>query len=171
MADEAGAPAPEAPKKTKGDKYAGAGSSKAARRRTRKLKAGTAARRKKEFTFRGFTLQELQAMNMGELLPILPSRARRTLKRGLSKENETFVKRLVKGDKPQLKTHRRDVVVLPSFVGKQILIYSGKEYKLVEIKPEMIGHFLGEFALTRRFGKHSGPGVGATRSSKFMPLK
>jgi len=70
-----------------------------------------------------------------------------------------------------LRTHRRDIVVLPEFVGKKVAIYNGKEYKVVEIIPEMIGHYLGEFALTRKFEKHSGPGVGATRSSKYMPLK
>jgi small subunit ribosomal protein S19 len=158
-------------KPKRGDKYATSGSSKATRRRARKQKVGVTARRKKEFTYRGFTLAELQAMNMEELIPVLPSRARRTMRRGLSEADQTFVKRLLRGDKPQLKTHRRDVVVLPSFVGRTVQIYTGKEYKIVEIKPEMIGHYLGEFAMTRRFGKHSGPGVGATRSSKFMPLK
>jgi small subunit ribosomal protein S19 len=164
------APAPAAPKAKK-DKYAGSGGAKAARRRTRKQKSQVSARRRKEFTYRGLTLEELRALSMEEVLPLLPSRARRTLRRGLSEENETFVKRLLKGDKPQLKTHRRDVVILPAFVGKQIQIYNGKEYRTVEIKPEMIGHYVGEFAMTRQFGKHSGPGVGATRSSKFMPLK
>ena len=56
-------------------------------------------------------------------------------------------------------------------VGKKVAIHNGKEFKEVEIRAEMIGHFLGEFALTRKIVKHSGPGVGATRSSKFMPLK
>jgi small subunit ribosomal protein S19 len=164
------APKPAAPKQKK-DKYAEGGGAKAARRRTRKQKSQVSARRRKEFTFRGLTLPELQALSMDEVLPLLPARARRTLRRGLSEENQTFVTRLLKGDKPQLKTHRRDVVILPAFVGKQIQIYNGKEYRTVEIKPEMIGHYIGEFALTRQFGKHSGPGVGATRSSKFMPLK
>jgi small subunit ribosomal protein S19 len=169
-APAASAPAPAAPK-VKKDKYAGGGGAKAARRRTRKQKSQVSARRRKEFTFRGLTLEELQALSTAEVLPLLPARARRTLKRGLSEENETFVKRLLKGDKPQLKTHRRDVIILPSFVGKQVQVHNGKEYRLVEIKPEMIGHYIGEFAMTRQFGKHSGPGVGATRSSKFMPLK
>jgi small subunit ribosomal protein S19 len=50
-------------------------------------------------------------------------------------------------------------------------VHNGKEFSTVEIKPEMIGHALGEFALTRKIVAHSGLGVGATRSSKFMPLK
>ena len=56
-------------------------------------------------------------------------------------------------------------------VGKVIFVHNGKEFVRVEIKPEMIGHRLGEFAKTRKFEKHSGPGVGATRSSKYVPLK
>ena len=73
--------------------------------------------------------------------------------------------------KDKIRTHIRSMVVLPEFVGKIISIHNGKEFVDVEIAPEMIGHFLGEFALTRRRVAHTGPGVGATRSSKFMPLK
>jgi small subunit ribosomal protein S19 len=147
------------------------GMSKAARRKLRKRRGAISARRKKEFTYKGFTLEELQKMSLNEVLDILPSRARRSYKRGLSPIQQTFVDRLMKGDKPTLRTHRRNVVILPSFVGKKVAVYSGKEWKTVEIKAEMIGHYLGEFSMTRTFGKHSGPGVGATRSSKFLPLK
>ena len=73
-------------------------------------------------------------------------------------------------DKP-LRTHCRDALVLPDHVGRRVAIHNGKEFKEIEVRPEMIGHYFGEFSLTRRFEKHSGPGVGATRSSKFMPLK
>lgn len=146
-------------------------SAKAARRKARKRKGAITARRKKEFTYRGHTLNELQKMSLDEILPLLSARARRSYVRGLNEEEQVFVDRLLKGDKPVLKTHRREIVILPSFVGKKVAVYNGKEYNEVEIKPEMIGHYLGEFSLTRRSVKHSGPGVGATRSSKFMPLK
>lgn len=149
----------------------GVSSAKAARRKMRKRKGAIAARRKKEFTYRGFTVEELQAMPMEEILELLPSRARRSYNRGLNPEEQVFVDRLLKGDKPVLKTHRREIVILPSFVGKMVGVYNGKQFTEVEIKPEMIGHYLGEFAPTRGSVKHSGPGVGATRSSKFMPLK
>jgi small subunit ribosomal protein S19 len=56
-------------------------------------------------------------------------------------------------------------------VGRRIAIYNGQHFVEIEIKPEMIGHYLGEFAVTRRGVTHSGPGVGATRSSKHVPLK
>ncbi|MEW5937868.1 MAG: 30S ribosomal protein S19 [Candidatus Thermoplasmatota archaeon] len=145
--------------------------SKGARRKLRKRKGAIAARRKKEFTYRGHTLDELQKMSMGELLAILPARGRRSYRRGLNEEQQTFVERLLRGEKPVLRTHKRDVIVLPSFVGKNVAVHNGKEFKMLEIKPEMIGHYLGEFALTRKSVRHSGPGVGATRSSKFLPLK
>jgi small subunit ribosomal protein S19 len=145
--------------------------SKAARRKARKRAGKIGARRKREFTYRGYTLEELQAMSLTELLPLLPARARRSYARGLNKEQQAFIDRLRSEKKEILKTHRREIVVLPEFVGKKIAVYDGKEYKIIEIIPEMIGHYLGEFALTRTFQKHSGPGVGATRSSKYMPLK
>ncbi|HID74086.1 MAG TPA: 30S ribosomal protein S19 [Thermoplasmata archaeon] len=127
-------------------------------------------RRKKEFTYRGYTLEQLQAMSLKELMDLFPARVRRTLRRGLSEENTKFLNRLRRTD-GVVRTHRRDMVVLPEMVGRTIALYNGREFKPIEIKPEMIGHYLGEFALTRTFGQHSGPGVGATRSSKYMPLK
>ncbi len=140
----------------------------AERRRGRKGKIVT--RRKKEFTYRGHTLEQLQTMSKDEIIKILPARARRSLKRGSSEEQQTFWRQVRKG-KGIVETHRRDIVVLPELIGRKIGIHNGKEFKVVEILPEMIGHYLGEFALTRRFGRHSGPGVGATRSSKYMPLR
>ncbi len=149
----------------------GVSSAKAVRRKARKRKGAITARRKKEFTFRGFTVEELKAMPMEEVLELLPSRARRSYNRGLNEEEQVFVDRLLKGNKPVLKTHRRGIIILPTFVGKTVGVHNGKEFNEFEIKPEMIGRYLGEFAPTRNNVKHSGPGVGATRSSKFMPLK
>lgn len=144
---------------------------KAARRKARKKAGKIGARRKREFTYRGYTLEELQSMTLTELLPLLPARARRSYRRGFNKEQQRFIDRLRKADKEILKTHRREIIVLPDFVGKKVAVYNGKEFRVIEIIPEMIGHYLGEFAVTRKFEKHSGPGVGATRSSKYMPLK
>ncbi|MFP3908337.1 MAG: 30S ribosomal protein S19 [Halobacteriota archaeon] len=126
-------------------------------------------KRTKDFKFRGYTLEELQKMNLDDLSKLLPSKARRKLKNGLSHEEEKVLKKLRKNE--SVKTHCRDMIVLPEMVGKVIQIYNGKEFARVEIKPQMIGHKLGEFTQTRTFVKHSGPGVGATRSSKYVPLK
>ncbi len=125
--------------------------------------------RPKEFRYRGYTLEELKNMPLEELAKLLPARERRKIKRGFTEQEEKLLRKLKKKD--AVRTHCRDMVVLPEMVGKVIFVHNGKDFVRVEIKPEMIGHRLGEFALTRRFEKHSGPGVGATRSSKYVPLK
>ncbi len=126
----------------------------------------------KEFFYRGKSVEELLKMPLDELINLLPSRARRTLKRGLTREQDKLVKDVKKAEDGEIiKTHCRNMIILPSFIGKTIGVYNGKEFQPVRIQPEMVGHYLGEFALTRKRVKHSGPGVGATRSSKYMPLK
>lgn len=130
------------------------------------------ARRRREFSYRGKTLEELRALSLPELAQILGARARRSIKRGFNDETSRFFERMRTAPADRtVRTHCRDALVLPAHVGRKVAVHTGKEFKEVEVRPEMIGHFYGEFALTRRFEKHSGPGVGATRSSKFMPLK
>ncbi|MDI9645217.1 MAG: 30S ribosomal protein S19 [Archaeoglobales archaeon] len=125
--------------------------------------------RAKEFTYRGYSFEELAKMPLEQLANLLPARERRKIKRGFTEQEEILLRKLRK--KGTARTHCRDMVVIPEMVGKVIFVHNGKDFVRVEIKPEMIGHRLGEFAQTRRFEKHSGPGVGATRSSKYVPLK
>ncbi|MEM0466399.1 MAG: 30S ribosomal protein S19 [Candidatus Thermoplasmatota archaeon] len=128
--------------------------------------------RKKEFLYYGHTIEEIKKMSLEELIPILPSRARRTLKRGLTYDQNKLWEDVKKAQHGSLiKTHCRSMIILPDFIGHTILVHNGKDYEKVSIQPQMLGHYLGEFALTRKKVKHTGPGVGATRSSKFMPLK
>ncbi|MGA8302581.1 MAG: 30S ribosomal protein S19 [Thermoplasmata archaeon] len=130
------------------------------------------ARRKREFTFRGLSLPQLQAMSLEEFAKVASSRARRSIRRGFNSETTQFFERMRSAPAGKtVRTHCRDALVLPAHVGRRVAIHNGKEFKEVEVRPEMVGHYYGEFSLTRRFEKHSGPGVGATRSSKFMPLK
>lgn len=145
---------------------------KSAAKSRRKAKRKKIELKKKEFSYYGLTLEELQKLTIDELIPYLPSRTRRTIKRGLTVKQEKLLKDIEKA-KPgeQIRTHCRDMIIFPSFVGHIINIHNGKEFQRVDIQPDMIGHYLGEFALTRQRVKHTGPGVGATRSSKFMPLK
>jgi len=144
-------------------------SSARSRRKARRKKIEI---KKKEFAYHGLSLEELQKLTLEEFIPLLPSRMRRTLKRGLTVKQEKLLKDVEKEDAgKQIRTHCRDMVILPSFVGHTINIHNGKEFQRVDIQPNMIGHYLGEFALTRQKVTHTGPGVGATRSSKFMPLK
>lgn len=147
------------------------GSGKAARRRLRKARSKITARLKREFTFRGHTIDELKAMPLEDFSELLPSRLRRSLARGASAEQEKLYAAIQGGAQGPYRTHRRDIVILPFMVGKRFQVHSGKEFKDVDVQPDMLGHYLGEFALTRKFTKHTGPGVGATRSSKFLPLK
>jgi len=124
----------------------------------------------KIFTFRGKTIEELQKISLEDFAKLLPSRQRRALLRGFSDKEKKFLERLRKSDKP-VRTHLREMVIIPEMVNKKVLVHNGKEWLLVNIKPEMVGHRLGEFALTRKRVIHSAPGVGATRASKFLPMK
>ena len=150
-------------------KKAGFTSSARSRRKRQRKKVGV---KKKEFRFHGIPLEEVQQLSLEELLPLLPSRMRRTLKRGLTKDQNKLLQDIKNAKEGEMiKTHCRDMIILPEFIGHDIQIHNGKEFQRVNIQPQMIGHYLGEFALTRKKVKHTGPGVGATRSSKFMPLK
>jgi small subunit ribosomal protein S19 len=143
---------------------------KAARRKARKLKGRIAAKKKKEFLYRGKTLEELQAMTLEEFTELLPARARRSINRGMEDKNPRFFRHLERGDEV-IKTHSRELVILPSMINKKIAVYDGKAFAEVPVNVEMVGHLVGEFAPTRKTVKHTGVGVGATRSSKYMPLK
>ncbi|WOF15514.1 30S ribosomal protein S19 [Methanoplanus sp. FWC-SCC4] len=127
-------------------------------------------RRKEEFTYHGFKIEELQQMSLSELLPIMPSRARRKYNRGLSEGHEKVLAEVREG-KERIRTHIRDLVIMPDMIGKTIEVYNGKEFTKVEIQPEAVFMYLGEFALTRKRVSHGSAGIGATRSSKFVPLK
>lgn len=126
-------------------------------------------KRKEEFTYRGLKVEELTKLNMDEMMALLPARQRRRLKRGLTKDHRRLLSRVK--DRDVVRTHLRDMIVLPEMVGKTIEIYNGKTFNRVEIIPEMVGHYLGEYSLTRARVSHGSAGVGATRSSKFVPLK
>jgi small subunit ribosomal protein S19 len=127
-------------------------------------------RRKEEFTYHGYRIEELQQMGMSELIPLMPSRIRRKFGRGLSREHEKLLAEVREG-KDRIRTHIRDMVILPEMVGNTIEVHNGKDYIRVEIQPEAVFHYLGEFALTRRKVSHGSAGIGATRSSKYVPLK
>ncbi len=132
----------------------------------------------KEFAYRGFTTQQLQQMSMDEFIRLLPARQRRSLTKGLTAEQRKLLEEIKEakksgegGKKALIKTHCRDAVIIPEMVGLTILVHSGKEFAAVGIKPEMIGHYLGEFAITNKKVAHGTPGIGASRSSMYVPLK
>ncbi len=137
-----------------------------------KRKHKVVAQEIQEFKFRGLTFEQVAALELDDFIKLIPSRERRSIKRGFTDIEKKLIKK-TKQSKPNqfIKTHARDMIVLPDFVGKRFGIHNGKEFVAVDIQKEMIGHRLGEFAQTRKPVKHTGPGMGATRSSKFVPLK
>ena len=129
----------------------------------------------KEFRYRGRSIEELSSMSTEALLELLPSRARRSLNRGVSEEKRKILEdaRAIKEGRlqGQIKTHARDMIVLPSMVGLTIGVHNGKEFVPLEIKAEMIGRYLGEFVITNKKVVHGTPGIGSSRSSLYVPLK
>jgi small subunit ribosomal protein S19 len=73
--------------------------------------------------------------------------------------------------KGQLRTHIRDMIILPDMVGLSVNVHNGKDFSNITIKKEMIGHYLGEYAITNKRVQHGAPGVGSSRSSLYVPLK
>jgi len=125
---------------------------------------------KKEFTFRGKSVEELKQLSLSEFAILLNSRQKRSLTRGLTEQQKILHEKVKSGDK-NVRTHCRDMIILPAFVDMVIKIHNGKEFVPVTILPEMLGHYLGEFALTRKRVAHHAPGIGATRSSASLSVK
>jgi len=132
----------------------------------------------KDFIYRGHSLDSLLSLSMDEFINILPSRQRRSLQRGLTPEQRILLEKIReakeiqnKGKNVAVKTHVRDVIILPEMVGVKVSVHNGKEFIPFEIKPAMIGHYLGEFAITNKPVRHGTPGIGASRSSMYVPLK
>ncbi len=125
---------------------------------------------KKEFSYRGKSLEELKKMGVKEFAQISHSYIRRKLKRGFTEKEKKLMAKLEKGG-DNIKTHCRELPIIPVMVGKKIRVYNGKEFVPITIEAEMLGHRLGEMALTRKMVAHSAPGVGATRSSANISVK
>jgi|TARA_B100001750_G_C15438083_1_gene562034 small subunit ribosomal protein S19 len=129
----------------------------------------------KEFTYRGHTVEELKLMSLKDLMNIFPSRQKRSLLRGLSEEKKKLLEDIRKSKESNstdpIKTHIRDMIILPVMIDLTIHVYNGKEFVPVLIQPELIGHYLGEYAPTNKRVQHGTPGIGSSRSSLYVPLK
>ena len=142
----------------------------------------------KEFEYRGVAQADLEKMPIDKLRGLLGARQRRSLKRGVTDGKRKVIARMRAaraaaaaeggsagasgGSAPvRIRTHLRDLIVLPFMVGTTVHVYNGKEFKEIEIKAEMIGHYIGEYSLSGRRVSHGAPGVGASRSSLYVPLK
>jgi len=131
----------------------------------------------RRFYYRGHEVPTLLDLSHAELMKLMTARARRRFARGHVPMN--LIRRLRKakkdapeGDKPKtVKTHLRNMIIVPEMVASVVGVYNGQSFTQVEIKPDMIGHYLGEFSISYKPVKHGRPGVGATNSSRFIPLK
>merc|ERR1712087_250620 len=120
----------------------------------------------RKYTYRGVDLDQLLDMNNEGLMELFTCRIRRKFSRGMKRKPMALIKKL-----DVVKTHLRNMVVVPEMTGSIVGVYNGKVFTQVEIKPEMIGHYLGEFSISYKPVKHGRPGIGATHSSRFIPLK
>ena len=128
----------------------------------------------REAKFKGKKKEELQAMSLEEFRELVPANQRRSLKRGLTEAQKKLLAslRLHKGNpRARVKTHCRDMVIIPEMIDSSIHVYSGKDFKQVDITVEKLGHRLGDFVLTRNRVRHSKPGIGATKSSASASVK
>src|SRR3989344_2707428 len=128
--------------------------------------------KKKDFAYRGKSLEELQKLDVREFAKYLKSRQRRNVLRQFHVIEDFISRAKIKISKGKpVRTHQRDLTVVPEMVGMRIDLHNGKSFFPVNITGEMIGHTFGEFALTRSRVKHSKAGIGATKGSKFKSKK
>jgi len=129
----------------------------------------------KEFSYRGIPQAELDSLSLEKLFTLFNSRQRRSLTRGINDGKRKLIEEIKSAKagkmKNPIKTHLRDLIVLPYMVGVTVNVFSGKEFQSVTITSEMIGHYLGEYVITNKRVSHGAPGVGASRSSLYVPLK
>jgi small subunit ribosomal protein S19 len=133
----------------------------------------------REFKYKGYSGDQIKRLSIETLMPLLNSRQRRSLDRRLSTymtdekrkfREELKLSREGKITSP-LKTHLRDMIILPDMIGLSVLVHNGKEFIPFTIRPEMVGHYLGEYSITNKRVQHGSPGVGSSRSSLYVPLK
>ncbi|CAN5645620.1 30S ribosomal protein S19 [soil metagenome] len=133
----------------------------------------------REFKYKGYAGDQIQKLSIETLMPLLNSRQRRSLDRRLSSymtdEKRKFREELKLSREGKLtsplKTHLRDMIILPDMIGLSVLVHNGKEFIPFTIRPEMVGHYLGEYSITNKRVQHGSPGVGSSRSSLYVPLK
>ncbi len=129
----------------------------------------------KQFTYYGLTIEELEKLPSDKLFKLLTARARRSLKRGINDGKRKLIDEIKDAKAGNhintIKTHLRDLIILPYMVGVTVNIFSGKEFVPITISKEMIGHYLGEYVITNKRVTHGAPGVGSSRSSLYVPLK
>lgn len=125
--------------------------------------------------FKGKNKEEIKKLDLQDFTKLVSTRHRRTINRGFTEPQKKLLKKIRATNngtyKKTIKTHCRDMVIIPEMLGQKILVYNGKSFAAIEVNLEMLGHYLGEFVDTRSRVKHSAPGIGATRSSAYQSVK
>jgi|SRR3989344_614787 len=125
----------------------------------------------KKFTFRGMEIEEVKRLNLEQFMKLIPTKLRRSMKR-MAVKMRKFIEKLRKTDpKKPMKTHLREMVIIPEMLERRFQVYNGKDWVDFMVTPQMLGRRLGEYSITIKMVKHSGPGIGATRGSKSVELK
>ena len=124
----------------------------------------------KIFTWQGRTEEEIKKLDLKEFMKLIPARQRRSLLRGFTEQQKILLEK-VEADDKNIKTHCRNMVIVPAMVGKTIRVYNGKDYLPIMITIDMLSYRLGEFSHTRKMVTHSSAGIGATRSSKAISAR
>merc|ERR1712115_76631 len=127
----------------------------------------------RKYSYRGIDIEKLLDYSNQDLMEMFRARQRRKFSRGIKRKPIALLKKLRKakretayGEKPEaVKTHLRNMVIMPEMIGSVVAVYNGKQFINVEIKPEMIGYYLAEFSITYKPSRHGRTGT------KFMPLK
>jgi small subunit ribosomal protein S19 len=128
--------------------------------------------KKKEFTYRGMAIEELKKLEVREFAKYTPAREKRSILRNFQKIEDFINRAKIKMEKgKKIRTHLRDLVIVPEMVGMQVSVYNGHTFIPVIISGDMLGHRFGEFSLTRARIKHGSAGVGATKGSKHKAKK
>ena len=133
----------------------------------------------KEFSLRGKSFEELKGMTIDEFSRLLPSRQRRSLKRGLTEPQKKLLEKMRKKPEKFHKTHMRNMIILPEMVGKKFGVYKGgaaegdksSKWVTLDVMPKMVGFRLGDFAISVKRVQHSAPGIGASKSTKHSSMK
>ena len=132
----------------------------------------------KKFSYRGVDVADLINLSTEEFVPLLHSRGRRKFKSGINAKTQRFMAKLRKakaeagpdGKPAPVKTHLRNCMVVPEMIGNIVGVYNGKVFNAVDIRPEMVGKYLGEFSITYKPVKRKNANAKAA-FSKMISLK
>jgi small subunit ribosomal protein S19 len=130
---------------------------------------------RKEFVYRGKTFEQIKGMDLKEFAEMLPARQRRSILRGFSEEQKRLLLKIKKAKegkfKKNIRTHCRDMIVIPEMIGVLVYVHAGKTFVPIDLQPDTLGFYLGELTMTRNRVTHSAPGIGATKSSAAASVK